>query len=82
MNPYNQGPKTQRARPPVWGEWCISLMGLVFTLATSNTLLDEINYRRAHFRPNEALSSSMDSTSNAHMPPFWAVVQTFKNSGY
>ena len=40
--------------------WCIS---------TSKTLLDEINHRSAHFTPKEAFSSSMDSTSNANMPP-------------
>ena len=37
-------------------EWCISLMGLVFTL-------NKINYRSAYFGQKEVFSSSMDDGS-------------------
>ena len=62
------------------GKWCISLMGLVFILATSKTRLDEINHRSAHSTPKEAFSSSMDSTSNANMPPARLLCQPCHNS--
>ena len=65
MDPYNQESRTLAHLHGA--EWCISLKRLVFTLATSSTLLDEINYRSAHFRPKEAFSSSMDCANDAHM---------------
>ena len=69
MDQYNQGPKIQRARPPAWGEVVHFLDRVSIYFGYKQQLLDEIHYRSARFRPEEAFSSSMDSTSNAPMPP-------------